>query len=159
MQRTTISIEDNLLALLDAMVSQRGYASRSEAVRDLVRDGLERWRDEQVAEGHCVANLSYIVDRRVRSLPPRIAEMQHANHDLIVSSTVVRLDHFHSLESVILTGRIGAVRSFADAVRAERGVRFGAINMLTVTPADDHHHPGDHAHGGHRHLSPMLSGD
>ena len=157
MQRTTISIEDNLLAMVDLMVEQRGYASRSEAMRDLVRDGLERWRNEQAEGSHCVANLSYIVDRRVRSLPQRIAEMQHAHHDLIGSSMVMRLDHFHSLESVILKGSTATVRAFADAIRSERGVRFGAINLLEVAPADDHRNANDHVHEGHQHLSPLGS--
>ena len=155
MQRITISLDDDLGHALDHMVRDKGYASRSEAMRDLVRDGLQRWRDEQSDGRHCVANLSYIVDRRVRSLPQRLAEMQHAHHDLIAASTVVRLDHYHSLESVILKGTRADVQLFADAVRSERGIRLGAINMLQVTPTDAHDHEGDHHHHGHHHLSPL----
>jgi CopG family transcriptional regulator, nickel-responsive regulator len=155
MQRITISLDDSLSEALDRMAQERGYASRSEAMRDLVRDGLERWQDELSEGGHCVANLSYIVDRRVRSLPQRIAEMQHAHHDLVATSTIVRLDHYHSLESVILKGTSAEVRAFADAIRSERGIRFGAINMLQVMPTDEHEHDDDHDHHGHHHLSPM----
>lgn len=155
MQRITISLDDALSHALDHMVQDRGYGSRSEAMRDLVRDGVERWQDEQSDGQHCVANLSYIVDRRVRSLPQRMTDMQHAHHDLVATSTVVRLDHYHSLESVILKGTTADVRAFADAVRAERGIRFGAINLLQVAPTDDHEHDGDHDHHGHPHLSPL----
>jgi len=155
MQRITISLDEALADALDRMAEDRRYASRSEAMRDLVREGLERWRDEQVEGDYCVANLSYIVDRRTRALPQRIADLQHAHHDLVASSTVVRLDHDHSLESVILKGATAAVRAFADRIRSERGVRFGAINMLQVSPADEHRHAEDHAHHGHHHLSPI----
>ncbi|RYG83234.1 MAG: nickel-responsive transcriptional regulator NikR [Alphaproteobacteria bacterium] len=156
MQRITISLDETLAATLDQVASDRSYTSRSEAVRDLVREGLDRWREEHAEGGTCVANLSYVVDRRIRSLPLRLAAMQHAHHDLISSSTVVRLDHYHSMESVILRGSTAAVRAFADHVRAERGIRFGAINMLHVAAHDDHHDEGDHHHRGHRHLSPVL---
>jgi len=155
MRRTTISIDDSLSENLDEMARLRGYVSRSEAVRDLVRDGLERWRSETASSTHCVANLSYVVDRRVRQLPQHIAEMQHTHHDLVIASTVVRLDHFHSLEIVILKGRTPAVRTFAERVRAERGVRLASLNMLEVVPTDEHLPNEDHQHPGHQHLSPL----
>lgn len=155
MQRITISLDDALGEALDQMVGERSYASRSEAMRDIVRSGLEQWRAEEDGDTHCVANLSYIVDSRVRSLPPRLLEMQHAHHDLIIASTVARLDHHHSLESVMLKGAVRAVHAFADAVRSARGIRFGAINLLRVSPTDRHHGDGHHVHDGHHHLSPL----
>lgn len=154
MQRITISLDDALARSLDGMAQERLYASRSEAVRDLVREGLERWRGERQDDGHCVANLSCVVDRRVRALPLRLAEMQHAHHDLVAARTTIVLDHYHSLETFVLKGPTQAVRAFADALRSERGVQFGAINLLQVEPADTHDDAGDHSHHGHKHLSP-----
>ena len=156
MQRITISLDEPLAASLDDMSAARGYASRSEAMRDLVREGLERWRGETPAAAYCVGCLSYVVDRRVRSLPQRIAELQHAHHDLVAASTIVRLDHFNSLETVILRGRTEAVRAFTDIIRAERGVRFGSINLLQVNHHDEHHEADIHGHAGHQHLSPLA---
>jgi CopG family nickel-responsive transcriptional regulator len=155
MQRITISLDETLGEALDRMTADRAYGSRSEAVRDLVREGLERWRIEQPEGSHCVANLSYVVDRRVRGLPQRIADMQHAHHDLVASSMTVRLDHFHSLDTVVLKGATEAVRDFADRIRSERGIRLGSVNMLQVEPTDDHADAQDHRHHGHHHLSPL----
>lgn len=154
MQRITISIDGALAQALDAMAEERTYTSRSEAVRDLVRDGLQRWRAEHGDIGHCVANLSYVFDRRIRALPQRLADMQHAAHDLVVSTTAIRLDHVNTLENVILRGSAQAVRHFADHVRAERGVRLSSFNMVAVAPGDAHDHPEDHNHHGHLHLTP-----
>lgn len=155
MFRITISIDDQLEQSLDQEVVGRKYASRSEAVRDLVREGLARWRTEERSASTCVANLSYIVDHRIRALPQRLAEVQHAHHDLVAATTVVRLDHFHSMESVILKGATSSVRGFADQVRGERGVTFGALNLLAVTP-DHQHGPHDHRHDEHVHLKPTV---
>ncbi|WP_156678488.1 nickel-responsive transcriptional regulator NikR [Sphingomonas profundi] len=156
MQRITISVSDGFSAALDDIRRDRGYQSRSEAVRDLVRDGIERWREEHADAAFCVANLSYVFDRRVRALAQRLAEMQHEHHDLVAASTAVRLDHFHTMESVMLKGATAAVRAFADGVRAERGVRSGSVNLLMVEANDRHDHAGDHQHHGHAHLSPSL---
>lgn len=154
MQRITISIDDELDETLDAIIADRAYSSRSEAMRDMLRDAIERWRQENSQSTYCVANLSYVFDRRIRSLPQRLADIQHAHHDLVAASTLVRLDHDHSLESVMLKGPTAQVKAFADRVRAERGVRFGSINILDVETGDDHEHADAHDHHGHAHLSP-----
>jgi CopG family nickel-responsive transcriptional regulator len=154
MQRITISVGDKLSADLESIRAQRGYQTRSEAVRDLVRDGIDRWQQENEIAEICVGNLSYVFDRRIRLLAKRLAEMQHASHDLIVSSTSVRLDHFYTMDSVLLKGATTAVRAFADQVRAERGVRSGAINLLRVDAHEHHEEVGLHVHEGQSHLSP-----
>lgn len=156
MQRITISVSDGLGAALEGIRRERGYQSRSEAVRDLVRDGIERLQEEGAGGEHCVANLSYVFDRRIRALAQRLAEMQHEHHDLVVASTAVRLDHFYTMESVMLKGATRAVRAFADAVRAARGVRSGSVNLLMVETNDVHEDADNHEHRGHAHLSPRL---
>lgn len=154
MQRITISIDDDLAETFDVLIKARAYQSRSEAMRDILRHSVEQWRQESWHSEHCVANLSYVVDRRIRNLPQRLADLQHAHHDLVAATTAVRLDHEHSLESVMLKGETRAVKAFADKVRAERGIRFGALNLLDVEPGGGHDHADAHQHHGHAHLSP-----
>lgn len=156
MQRITISVDDELAEMFEALCAKRAYQSRSEAMRDILRDAVERWRQEESQSQYCVANLSYVFDRRVRNLASRLAEMQHAHHDLVAATMLVRLDHHHSLESVMLKGRTSAVKAFADLVRAERGVRFGSINLLDVETGDAHGEPHAHSHDGHSHFSPGV---
>ncbi len=156
MQRITISLDDGLALALDDLLRERGYNSRSEGVRDLVRDAMERRGQEESATRHCVANLTYIYNRRIRSLAARISDIQHAAHDLIASTTQIHLDHDHSLESVMLKGETVAVKALADRIRAERGVRSGMLNLVGVDPADHHDGLHDHSHAGHAHLSPIA---
>lgn len=157
MQRITISLGDPLAEALDSYLESKGYSSRSEGVRDVVRDAMGHHNNEVVAHKHSVANLSYIYDRRVRRLASRLSEMQHAHHDLIASATSVPLDHSSSLESVMLKGPTLALTRFADSVRAERGVRSLLLNLIGVDPGDQHEHADDHKHTGHAHLSPAVT--
>lgn len=154
MQRVTISLDDDLAARFDAVVEARAYASRSEAVRDLVREVVDGERLDGEASGTCVASLSYVCNHRTRALAARLLDLRHARHDLVVSTTHMALDHDASLETVLLRGPTAAVRALADAVIAERGVRYGAINLVSVTANDDHAEPAPHHHHGHAHVSP-----
>lgn len=131
MQRVTISLDDESARGFDALVVEQGYASRSEAVRDLVRRAVDDRRLQRRGDGLCVANLSYVYDHHVRSLAGRLMDLQHRHHGLVISTTHVHLDHHACLESTLLKGRIDAVRGLADGIRAERGVRYGAINLVS----------------------------
>lgn len=132
MQRFTISLDDELADDFDRLIEQRGYSNRSEAVRDLLRVHLDRLREEGDAASHCVANLSYVYNHHERDLAERLTALQHRHHDLTVSTMHAHLDHEHCIESVILKGKASEVRRFADALSAERGVKHGQLNLVTV---------------------------
>lgn len=154
MQRFTISLDDQLAAQFDAWVAARGYANRSEAVRDLLRAELQQTRLQAEAAPHCVACLSYVYNHRERDLVERLAEHQHAHHDIVVSTMHVELDHEHRLETVALRGSTPLVVAFGDAVCAERGVHHGKLNLVSVEVHLPHKHGHGPAHRPHVHLKP-----
>lgn len=156
MQRITISLDAGLAEAFDAFTAERGYQSRSEAVRDIVRAAVDARDLDADPEAACVAALSYVYDHHVRDLAGRLTAIGHAHHDLIVSTTHVHLDHDNCLETTILKGPASGVRALADAIRAERGVRFGALNLVGVD-LHDAHAPGSHDHVGHVHASPRRT--
>jgi len=154
MERITISVDETLAREFDALIRKRGYTSRSEAMRDLLRRDVEANRVAYEAKSYCVANLSYVYNHHERDLAERLMATQHHHHDLVVSTMHVHLDHEHCLESVILKGPTAAVRAFAGAMQAERGVRHGQVNLVTVEIGDEHRGQGAHHHHGHLHLIP-----
>jgi CopG family nickel-responsive transcriptional regulator len=155
MERITISLDAALAREFDALIERRGYRSRSEAIRDLLRSHLEAAR-HATETGHCVANLSYVYNHHERDLAERLTQLQHAHHDLTVATMHAHLDHDHCLESVILRGPTASVRAFAEALCAERGVRHGQVNIVTVELENGAHAHGDRPCGGgtHQHLRP-----
>lgn len=142
MQRVTVSLDEEETAAFDAIVAEQGYASRSEAIRDLVRRAVDARRLNTTADGACVANISYVYDHHLPALVRRLTELQHAHHDLVVATTHVHLDHDNCLESTMLKGPVAAVRALADGIEATGGVRYATLNLISA--------PGS-AGGGHRH--------
>lgn len=159
MERFTISLDDELAREFDKLIAERGYRNRSEAVRDLLRGQLERERQVRKDAPYCVANLSYVFNHHERELAERLTGMQHHHHDLTVASMHAHLDHDSCIESVILKGTTTSVRSFADALIAERGVRHGQLNLISGDVDQ-----GRHSHGGasyakakhHAHFKPKT---
>ena len=147
MERITITIDDELLGTVDALVDKRGYPSRSEAIRELLREAAKQ---DHAAEGRapCVASLTYVYDHTVRDLSHRIVAAQHDHHDLSIATTHVHFDHDSCLEVSILRGRADAIQKLSDTLTAQRGVRHANLHMIPVKVSGHHHShdPGDHAH-------------
>ena len=141
MERFTISLDDKLAHEFDHWIADRGYANRSEAVRDLFRSELERTRQASHQSVHCIACLSYVFNHHERDLAERITSLQHEHHELTVSSMHAHLDHDHCMETVILKGDTREVQRFADAICAERGVHHGKVNLISVDLHEPHDKP------------------
>jgi CopG family nickel-responsive transcriptional regulator len=154
MERITMSIDEELAKAFDELIEARGYTSRSEAMRDLLRREVGEDRTRDSAKTQCVASLSYVYNHHVRDLAERLNATQHAHHSLVVATTHLHLDHEHCLENVFLKGPTVAVRAFSDSIRAERGVAYGQINLITVESGDHHPLATPHRHHGHMHLTP-----
>jgi CopG family nickel-responsive transcriptional regulator len=132
MRRITISVEEALAEQFDKLIETRGYANRSEAFRDLLRNHIESERKATGGALHCIATVSYIYNHHERELSSRLASTQHDHHDLCVTTTHVHLDHDNCLETVVLRGRVNAVSAFADSLIAQNGVRHGNIHIVPV---------------------------
>jgi CopG family transcriptional regulator, nickel-responsive regulator len=153
MQRFTISLDDELAAQFDALISARGYGNRSEAVRDLIRERLGATTLAGGAARWCVAAVSYVYDHHDQPVAGRVMDLQHDHHDLVVASLHAHLDHDHCLESVVLRGPTDPVRQCAEQLVALRGVRHGQVHLV---PLQEQSRPHRHGAAAHRHHKPIA---
>ncbi|MFT3735583.1 MAG: nickel-responsive transcriptional regulator NikR [Rhodocyclaceae bacterium] len=132
MQRLTISLDDELAEAFEALMQRKGYANRSEAVRDLLRRELGETSLAAGTARQCVAVLSYVYDHHERKLASRLMDLQHDHHNLTVSTMHAHLDHDTCVETVFLRGPTARVMAFAEGVKAETGVRHGNVHVIPV---------------------------
>jgi CopG family nickel-responsive transcriptional regulator len=130
LSRISISLESTLLEAFDQSIEARGYATRSEAIRDLIRDRLVSEEAER-AKGDGVAVVTLVYDHHARELASRLIDMQHHHHDLVVSSLHVHLGERHCLEVSILRGRLEKLRHLAEEMLATKGVLHGDVRYTS----------------------------
>ena len=148
MQRITITLDDDLMDELDAMIAERGYQNRSEAIRDFTRAGMQQAAQENGKSGECVAALVYVYDHAARDLSRRLVENYHGHHDLSLATLHVHLDDDNCMEVTALRGSGAEVQHFADHIIAERGVKYGRVVMIpTDAPRKKE---SSRKRGGHR---------
>jgi CopG family transcriptional regulator, nickel-responsive regulator len=118
-------MERDLLERFDNTIVKKGYGSRSEAIRDLVRD---HFVEEDVASNKVVvATLTLVYDHHQPKLSEQLIEAQHEYKGKVLATTHVHLDHHNCLEVIILKGRGTDVKIFADRLLSFRGVKHGRL--------------------------------
>lgn len=130
-ERFSVSLEGELLKAFDGYIDQMGYTSRSEAVRDLIREKLvvREWQDPK-AEGVGVVTLVY--DHHQRDLPEKLTQLQHRYFREIVSTTHIHLDRHNCLEVIIVRGQARRLQSIADLLISTKGVKHGRLLATTT---------------------------
>jgi CopG family nickel-responsive transcriptional regulator len=131
LERFGVSMEDDLLSRFDSLIQERGYNSRSEAIRDLVRRELvaEEWADPQA---EVIGTITIVYEHHEHELANVLTELQHNHHDSIVCSTHVHLDPHNCLEVIIVRGPSNQVKRIADLLISTRGVKHGQLVSTTT---------------------------
>jgi len=128
--RVGIALNEDLLEKFDALIANRGYTNRSEAVRDLIRNELvNEIAGSPNAEVYGTVTLIY--DHHARLLLDKLTDIQHHYHSAIMSSVHVHLDHDNCLEVILVRGKSTLVHRLANALIATKGVKHGRFSLTT----------------------------
>ncbi len=143
--RFGVSIEEELLEGFDALIKRKGYSSRSEAIRDLIRAFLLDAEVEEKEDTEVLGTITMFYDHGHGDLTNRLMDLQHKYHHHIVSSLHVHIDEHNCLEVLVVRGRNDEVHKISDFLIGTRGVQHGKLIISTAESAD-YNHRHDHSH-------------
>ncbi len=154
--RFGVSADDDLLKGFDRLIAVQGYATRSEALCDLMRDALVRSQTEnQPARAEVLGSLTLVYDHHASDLTDKMAHIQHDHHGLVVSVLHVHISHDDCMEVIVLRGKAKDVRSLANALLSLKGVKHGKLFVTLPgreitgrkgTPLANNNHGHAHPH-------------
>ncbi len=133
-ERIGVSLEKDLLSAFDALIAKRGYPSRSEAIRDLIRRGDQRGAPGR-PQGEAVAAVFLVYNHHSTKLMAMLTGLQHSHLLQTISSMHIHLEEDDCLEVIVLRGPVGEINKTAENLISLKGVKLGRINLLaTETP-------------------------
>jgi CopG family nickel-responsive transcriptional regulator len=141
--RFSVSLEADLLEQFDRYCQEGRYATRSEAIRQLLREKLTDHAWESDAQD-AAATLTLVYDHHRRNLADRLIQLQHDHSREVVATTHVHLDHDTCLEVIILRGPAGVLQRVAYELRGLKGIYKGQL-VLASTAGLHEPHSHDHA--------------
>jgi len=129
--RFSISLPPSLLRQLDQMSAEKGYANRSLAVADMIRNQLVE-HQEKTGTGDIAGTITLVYDHHKPHLQSTLTDIQHDHHDVILSTVHVHLDHHNCLEVLLVRGPGNVIRQIADALITAKGVKHGKLTVTTT---------------------------
>ena len=129
--RFGVSIEQDLLENYDRLIAERGYATRSEALRDLIRETLIQHKIEMETNVEALGSLTLVYDHHARNLVSEMGDIQHNFHRTILSVMHLHVSHDDCMEIIALRGVVAEIVQLANNLLSLKGIKNGKL-FLTL---------------------------
>lgn len=129
--RISISLPDDLQADVDAMVTSRGFGSRSQAINDMLRQHVADHK-RQIGDEVMVGTITLLYDNATRGLQKNLADLQYKHLDEVISSLHVHLKDNQTMEVILVQGPAQKVQAIADEIITLRGVITGRLQLMAA---------------------------
>ena len=130
--RVGVSFEPELLDKFDALIREKGYTNRSEAIRDLIRKLIIE-AEVRSEKGDVVGTITFIYDHDVSDVTNKLMHLQHHHYAEIRYTTHVHIDEHLCLEILVVRGKAKDVKKLADSIKAIKGVKHGELVITNIT--------------------------
>ncbi len=134
--RFGVSLEKELLEILDHFAGENLFSNRSQAIRHLITNSLaeKKWHCSNEVAG----SVTILYDQRRKGVIDQLAAIRHEHGSLIMSTLHLPVDHNQCLELVAVRGRANDLTNLTDRLRSVRGVLFARVTMTRLTPEEEH---------------------
>lgn len=120
--RIGVSLPKNLLVKFDTMIEEMGYANRSEAIRDAVREYMLK-NELREEEGERFGIITLIYDHHIRGVSDVLTDLQHNYNKEIQTTIHFHIDHHNCMELIITRGEAKKIKEIKDKLTAVVGVK------------------------------------
>lgn len=129
--RFGVSIEKDVLQLLDNYIEDNQFPNRSQAIRQLIQriEVEKQWKSDVVVGG----SITLLFDHHKRELLDKITDIQHDFHHVILCSQHVHLDHDNCLEIIAVKGKATVLKDLANRLTTVKGIIHSQLSMTKVT--------------------------
>lgn len=126
-RRFGVSLDNDVLDMLDSYVENNQFPNRSQAIRHLIEEHTvaRKWQCNNEVAGAIVL----VYDHHKNDISRMANNIQHDYHHAILSSQHIHLNHDLCLETIAVKGEANMLTDLADKLIALKGVKHGKLVM------------------------------
>jgi len=113
-------------------MKRRGYSSRSEAIRDSLRDSLSEYEFSRFEKGKVTATITVISELERRDVDEKLMRLRHEYDDVVSGNMHIHLGKKYCLEIFITEGEFEQILNFIGRIRATRGIQQVKYSMTPM---------------------------
>ena len=120
-----------MLKSFDEVIVEKGYRTRSKAIRDLIRSFIVE-REWERAEGEVMGSLTILYDHEVKGIVERLIDIQHKWFRNVISTMHIHIDEHNCMEILALRGLPNEIIEISNELISCKGVKHGRLVMSST---------------------------
>ncbi len=127
LKRFGVSLEEELLELLDKYAGDNGFANRSQAIGFLIGKYVteQKWQCNNIVAGTVIV----MYDRDKKETASKIASVELSYSDTILSSSQYYIDNNNCMHITTVRGEARRLTELADRLTTIKGIKHGKLVM------------------------------
>ena len=126
----SLSLPDELLEKLDAILGEERDATRSEVVRQAVRNYISQYNELDKFEGQIIATITVLYEKTEKN--EELSRLQHEFSDMITAYLHSHLTETSCLEVMVVKGSAKRLKDLVDGLKANKPVMQINFSVMTI---------------------------
>jgi len=133
MMRISMSLPKKLLNEFDDVLKDRGYNSRSNGIRDALKDYIIRYQWMKEIEGERMGVVSVIYDPHYTDVLENIMDIQHSFREEINATMHIHMSDKNCMEVIVVKGDANQIRDLTEQLMRLNGVEHVKLTTTVST--------------------------
>ncbi len=130
MEIISLSLPEELLKELDHILGEEHSATRSEVIRQAVRNYISEYNKLDNIKGNVIATITVLYEKTEKN--EELFQIQHEFSDMITAYLHSHLTGEHCLEVLVVKGSSQRLKNLIDGLKANKPVRQIKFSVMTV---------------------------
>ena len=126
----SLSLPDELLEKLDAILGEERDATRSEVVRQAVRSYISQYNELDKVKGQIIATITVLYEKIEKN--EELSRLQHEFSDMITAYLHSHLTETSCLEVMVVKGSAKRLKDLVDGLKANKPVKQINFSVMTI---------------------------
>jgi CopG family nickel-responsive transcriptional regulator len=126
----SLSLPDELLEKLDAILGEERDASRSEVVRQAVKNYISQYNELDKVKGQIIATITVLYEKIEKN--EELSKLQHEFSDMITAYLHSHLTETSCLEVMVVKGSAKRLKDLIDGLKANKPVMQINFSVMTI---------------------------
>ena len=126
----SLSLPDELLDKLDAILGEERDATRSEVVRQAVRSYISQYNELDKVKGQIIATITVLYEKTEKN--EELSRLQHEFSDMITAYLHSHLTETSCLEVMVVKGSAKRLKELVDGLKANKPVKQINFSVMTI---------------------------
>jgi CopG family nickel-responsive transcriptional regulator len=129
MEIISLSLPEELLKELDDVLGEKRSATRSEVIRQAIRNYISEYNELNNVKGNVIATITVLYEKAKKN--EELFQVQHEFGDMITAYLHSHLTEANCLEVLVVKGSSQRLKNLIDGLKANKPVRQIKFSVMT----------------------------